>query len=78
MKSDFGSSVSKIPLVGYILLGNETISASLKVDGKLSNPDVHTQIAKDIIIAPLNIIKRTLMLPFHLFSDKKVTKKPKH
>lgn len=64
LKSDIGSAVSKIPIVGYILMGNDTVSTTLKLDGKLDDPTIHTQIAKDIMVAPINIIKRTLMLPF--------------
>lgn len=73
LKTDLGSSISKIPLVGYILLGKENISTSLKVTGKLDDPDVTTQVAKDIAVAPFNIIKRTFMYPFELFKidDKK-------
>lgn len=67
LKTDLGSSVSQIPLVGYILLGKESISTTLKVTGKLDDPDVKTQIAKDIAVAPFNIIKRTFMFPFELF-----------
>jgi hypothetical protein len=69
LKTDLGSSISKIPLVGYILLGEDSISTSMKVSGKLNDPDVQSLIAQDIIIAPLNIIKRTLLLPFHLFGS---------
>ncbi len=70
LKTDLGSSVSKIPLVGYILLGKESVSTTLKVTGKLDDPDVTTQIAKDIAVAPFNIIKRTFMFPFELFKSK--------
>ena len=65
--SDLGSSVAKIPVVGYILLGEDSISTSMKISGKLNDPSVKSLIAKDIAVAPLNIIKRTLLLPFHLF-----------
>jgi len=71
LKTDLGSSVSKIPLVGYILLGKESVSTTLKVTGKLDDPDVKTQIAKDIAVAPFNIIKRTFMFPFELFKKDK-------
>lgn len=64
LKTDIGSSISKIPLVGYILMGNDTVSTTLKIEGKLDEPTIKTQVAKDIMVAPLNIIKRTLMLPF--------------
>ena len=71
--TDLGSSVSKIPVVGYILLGKDSVSTSLGVSGKLDNPDVKTLIAKDIVVAPFNIIKRTLLFPLHLigFDEKK-------
>ncbi|WP_229855073.1 AsmA-like C-terminal domain-containing protein [Candidatus Sulfurimonas marisnigri] len=69
LKTDLGSTISKIPIVGYILLGKDSISTSLKIRGKLDDPDVTTQVTKDIIVAPLNIIKRTLMLPFELFKS---------
>jgi len=72
LKTDLGSSLSKVPLVGYILLDKDSISTSLSVKGKLSNPEVRSLIAQEIIIAPLNIIKRTLLLPRYLLrNDKK-------
>ena len=67
LKTKLGSSFSKIPLIGHILLGNETVSTSLHVTGKLDDPEVKTQVAKDIAVAPFNIIKRTLMYPFEIF-----------
>ena len=70
LKTDLGSTFSKIPVVGYIFLDNENISTSLKITGKLNDPKVKTRLAQDIVVAPLNIIKRTLLLPLHLFSDK--------
>jgi hypothetical protein len=69
LKTDLGSSINKIPVVGYILLGDDTISTSLSIKGKLHDPTVNSLIAKDIIVAPLNIIKRTLMLPFDIFKN---------
>lgn len=69
LKTALGSSISKIPLVGHLLLGKENLSTTLRVTGALDNPDVNTQIAKDIAVAPFNIIKRTLMFPFELFKS---------
>ncbi|WP_041672237.1 AsmA-like C-terminal domain-containing protein [Sulfurimonas denitrificans] len=71
LKTQLGSSFSKIPLLGHILLGEESISTTLTVTGALDDPDVNTQLAKDIAIAPYNIIKRTLMIPLDLFKDNK-------
>jgi len=71
LKTDLGSTVSKIPVLGQILLGKENLSTTLTVTGALDDPDVNTQIAKSIIVAPFNIIKRTLMYPLELFKSDK-------
>ena len=69
LKTDLGSNLSKVPLVGYILLDGQSISTTLKVFGPLKNPKVETMIAQDIAVAPLNIILRTLKLPYKLIND---------
>ncbi len=66
LKTDLASDISKIPLVGYIVFDGKSLSTTLKVTGKLNNPKIQTQLVKDIVVAPLNIIKRTLTLPYHL------------
>ncbi|MBU1658310.1 AsmA-like C-terminal domain-containing protein [bacterium] len=71
LKTDLGSSLSKIPVVGYIMLDGDSISSSLRIKGPLDNPEVTTLIAQDIILAPLNIIKRTFLLPYHLITGEK-------
>ncbi|MDF1875599.1 AsmA-like C-terminal domain-containing protein [Sulfurimonas sp. SAG-AH-194-I05] len=69
LKSALGSHVSQVPLVGYILLDKENISTTLSVKGALNNPTVESVLAKDIVVAPLNIILRTLTLPYYLISN---------
>ncbi len=69
LKTNLGSSVSQVPLVGYILLNGNTISTTLSVTGNLSDPDVHYLVARDIVVAPLNIIKRVLLLPYNLINN---------
>ncbi|WP_200762260.1 AsmA-like C-terminal domain-containing protein [Nitrosophilus alvini] len=60
--------VSKIPLAGYILLGEDgSISTVLKIRGDLMKPKIESKLPEETIKAPLNIIKRTLELPFKLF-----------
>jgi Fe-S cluster assembly iron-binding protein IscA len=71
LKTNLGSSVSKIPLVGYILLGEDTVSTSMKISGKLDDPKIKSLIAKDIVVAPLNILKRTLNTPLQIFNKKR-------
>lgn len=65
LKSDLGSALGKVPVVGYILLGDDgSISTTLNLKGKLSDPIVETGIAKEIVSAPFNILKRTITYPF--------------
>jgi AsmA-like C-terminal region/Protein of unknown function len=74
LKTDLGSKLSKVPVVGYILLGDDgSLSTTLTVTGKLDNPIVETAFAKEIVTAPFNILKRTLIYPFlwMLNDDKK-------
>lgn len=67
LKTDLASNLSKVPLVGYVIFDGKNISTTLKVSGKLDDPTVNTMVAKDIIVAPVNIIKRTLTLPYKIF-----------
>ena len=67
--TDLASAISKVPVVGYIIFGKDSLSTSLKIDGALNAPVVTSLFAKELIVAPLNIIKRTLLLPVHLFSS---------
>lgn len=66
LKTNIADKVSKIPLVGYLIFDGESVSSTLSVTGSLDDPKVNSHLAKDIIVAPLNIIKRTLFLPYHL------------
>ena len=66
VKTDLGSTAKEIPLLGYIIFGKDTVSTTVKVHGDLKNPKVESSVAKSIIVAPYNIIKRTLTFPFHI------------
>lgn len=67
LKTDIGSNISKIPLVGYIIFDGKAISTSVKINGKLSDPTIKSGIAQEVIEAPINMIKRTIKLPFKIF-----------
>jgi hypothetical protein len=70
LKSDLGSVLGKVPMVGYILMGNDgSISTTVNLKGKLSDPIVETAIAKEIVTAPFNILKRTVTYPFLWMMD---------
>lgn len=73
VKTDIGSSAKNIPLLGYLIFGDDTVSTTVHVHGDLKNPKVESSVAKSIIVAPYNIIKRTITLPFKvldIFDDK--------
>lgn len=69
LKTDLASNASKIPLVGHILFDKESVSTSLEITGKLSDPTVKSLLAQEIIVAPINIIKRTLTLPYNILQS---------
>ncbi len=67
IKTQLGSNVSQLPVVGYILVGDDgTAMTTVNIKGPLQNPEVSTGMAKDIVIAPFNILKRAVTYPFHL------------
>jgi hypothetical protein len=68
LKTNLGKNVGKLPVAGYILVGDDgTAATTLKISGELTNPKVNTTMAKDIVIAPFNILKRAITYPFHLY-----------
>ncbi len=69
LKTNLGSSISQIPLVGHLILDGNTLSTTLSVTGSLDDPSITYLMAKDIVVAPLNIIKRVLLLPFNLINS---------
>ncbi len=78
VKTDIGSSAKDIPLVGYIIFGDDSISTTVHVHGSLKDPEVDTSAAKSVLIAPYNILKRTITLPLKLldiFDDEEENKK---
>lgn len=65
LKTDLGSTLGKVPMVGYILFGDDgSIATTLNLSGSLDDPKVETAIAKEIVTAPFNILKRTVIYPF--------------
>jgi len=75
LKSNLGSSFKNIPVVGYLILGEDgSLTTSLRVTGNIKNPTVDTIIAQEIFYAPFNIIKRAVIYPLHLFSETKKSK----
>ncbi|MBW1750670.1 MAG: AsmA-like C-terminal domain-containing protein, partial [Deltaproteobacteria bacterium] len=64
--------LSKIPLIGYILVGDEKVpSIKLEVTGKLSDsdPDIQNSAFEEIVTLPFDIGLRVLSLPFRWMKD---------
>lgn len=71
VKTDLGSSAKDIPLIGYLIFGEDSVSTTVRVHGDIKDPKVENSLAKSVIVAPYNIIKRALTLPFLPFMDDK-------
>jgi hypothetical protein len=67
LKSISGA-INSIPILKDIILGdNGRIYTNITVRGTLDKPDITTNILTDTILTPVNIIKRTIQLPFKIF-----------
>ncbi|MEA2111908.1 MAG: AsmA-like C-terminal domain-containing protein [Campylobacterota bacterium] len=72
LKTDLGSQLSKIPIVGYLLFGDDgSVSTTVTIDGKLDDPKVSNAMAKDIVVSPFKLLKRTILLPVHFIENVK-------
>lgn len=60
-----GQNMSKIPVIGYILAGDEKLpTLTFHVTGDLLNPDVESTVFEEIITSPFDMVLRTLVTPF--------------
>lgn len=67
-----GNVVGKIPLIGYILMGEDkSMTIGLTIKGTLDKPQVNTSAAKEILLLPLEIIKRTIESPKQMIDGTK-------
>ena len=65
--TDAGENVSKIPLVGYILVGERgDVTTTLKIEGDLENPKVTNDMAQNIVVSPFKMLMRTITLPLKI------------
>ncbi|MBU4134107.1 AsmA-like C-terminal domain-containing protein [bacterium] len=65
--------ISKIPLVGYVLLGDakSLLPIFVKVQGPLSSPKTSMMPAKTITGPLTGIVERLFKIPFHVFVESK-------
>ena len=77
VKTQAGENIRKIPLVGYILVGDDrSVLTTVKVTGPMSDPRIDTTLADDIIVAPFNILKRTINFPLHYLEKMEKSERP--
>ena len=67
VKTDIGSTAKNIPIIGYIVFGDDSISTTVRVHGPLQDPIIESSVSKSVIVAPYNILKRAIKLPFQAF-----------
>ncbi len=62
---DYSKIIDFIPLAGYAILGEEgTLSTSLDITGSREHPEITTHLTSEIVMIPINIIKRVINWPF--------------
>jgi hypothetical protein len=62
---DYSRIIGLLPLAGYAILGEDgSLSTSLEITGSLDEPEIQTNLAMDILLSPLHIIRRTIEWPF--------------
>ncbi len=67
---DYSKIVGAIPGLGYIFLGDDKrVATKVNITGKIDDPKIETNILKDSVSAPVDVIKRILTLPFKPFID---------
>ena len=60
-------SIQRIPLLGFILSGDEkNPTLSLHAGGDMHDPEISNTAAKEIVTYPWQLIKRTILLPVHI------------
>lgn len=66
----YSSIVGAIPVVNYILLGDEkTVDTDIFINGTLDEPQYRTKFVEDGGFAPINIIKRIITSPIKLIKS---------
>ncbi|MEA2048504.1 MAG: AsmA-like C-terminal domain-containing protein [Campylobacterota bacterium] len=66
---EVGSVLGNLPVLGYILMGKDkSATIGLKITGTLDKPEVTTSGAQEILLLPLDILKRTLETPVHILN----------
>lgn len=61
---ELGKILEKVPLLGYILMGkDQSMTIGLKISGTLDDPKIRTTATEDILMMPIQFLKRTIEAP---------------
>ncbi len=70
MLTQAGQNISKIPLVGYIMAGDEEHpSLTFHVTGDLLDPTVESTAFQEVLTQPFEMVFRTIATPFKWAKD---------
>jgi hypothetical protein len=65
---DYTKIVNFIPGLSYIFLGDDKrVSTKVDIHGDLNNPKIETNLAKDSVSVPIDVLKRIITSPLKLF-----------
>ena len=65
---DYSKIIGMIPWAGYAILGeNGSLSTSLLITGTRKDPEITTNVSAEIVMMPVNVVKRAIQWPFRLF-----------
>ncbi|RLA68792.1 MAG: hypothetical protein DRG09_07285 [Epsilonproteobacteria bacterium] len=66
---ELGKVVGSLPVLGYILMGKDkSVTVGLKITGSLDKPKVTTTGTQEMLLLPLDILKRTLESPARILN----------
>jgi hypothetical protein len=66
---EVGKVLGNLPLVGYILFGKDkSMTTGVKIVGTLDKPKSKTNPVQEVLLYPLELIKRTITSPAHIIN----------
>lgn len=68
---EVGKALGQLPLVGYILFGKDkSLTVGVRIRGTLQKPEVRTNPLGEVLLYPLEVLRRTLTAPATLAHPK--------
>ncbi|MDQ1325364.1 MAG: hypothetical protein QG564_488 [Campylobacterota bacterium] len=67
---ELGKFLGNIPVLGYIMMGEDkSMTVGLKVTGTLDEPKIRTTAAEDILLMPIQFLKRMIKTPESMMKE---------